>query len=103
MTVRVAAAAVVVFGLLTVPPATSQPVRSPTLHLISAAATQDLALSRGAQSNRTAMLSTMSAIANALHMGFNGGGNLTIIEDGFNCRNIRNAIASLSPASDDVV
>lgn len=75
-----------------------------TLYSIMAASTRDLTIGEGTQASRTAMLSTMSAIANILGLRFMGeGANLNIIDENFNCANIRNAIASLTPGANDIV
>ncbi len=75
-----------------------------TLYSITAAATLDLTIGEGTQASRTAMLSTMSAIANILQLRFMGGGpTMTVIDENFNCANIRNAIKSLAPGNNDIV
>jgi hypothetical protein len=94
----VALASVVLTSLL----ATSASAQ--TLHLITAAATQDLTIGEGTQASRTAMLSTMSAIANILQLKFVGGTpTVNLIDENFNCSNIRKALTLLSPGKNDIV
>lgn len=88
--------------LFVLAPGTSAIAQS--LYFISAAATRDPSIGEGAQASRTAMLSTMSAIANILGVKFVGGdAGLSVTESDFNCTNIRKVVRSPSAGHNDIV
>lgn len=94
-------AKMVLFASLALGLLLGRPAPAQTLYLISAAATMDPTLDLGASASRTAMLSTMSMIANVLQLKFNS--SLNMQDENFNCANIRNAVKSVSPDGKDIV